>query len=115
MGQVSGVAKLPEKPSAYSYVRMSTDVQLRGDSRRRQLEESRRFALERGLQLVEDFEDLGVSAYRGKNVSDGALERMLPMDRTRARYFTVRFKDGSLRIVVPNPDDPLQFDIQIAG
>lgn len=60
---------------AYSYVRFSTPEQSRGDSFRRQLELSRRFAQERGLELDEalTFRDLGVSAFSGKNAEGGAL------------------------------------------
>ncbi|MGO8150463.1 recombinase family protein [Rhizobium leguminosarum] len=67
------------KPKAYSYVRMSTDLQLKGDSLRRQTEESKRYCEENGLELVEDFtlQDIGVSAYHGKNVAQGALGRFL--------------------------------------
>lgn len=69
------------KPKAYSYVRMSTDVQLKGDSLRRQTEESKRYCEENGLELVEDFklQDIGVSAYRGKNVTQGELGRFLSL------------------------------------
>ncbi|RDJ17238.1 recombinase family protein [Rhizobium phaseoli] len=69
------------KPKAYSYVRMSTDVQLKGDSLRRQTEESKRYCDENGLELVEDFklQDIGISAYHGKNVAQGALGRFLAL------------------------------------
>jgi DNA invertase Pin-like site-specific DNA recombinase len=58
---------------------MSTDTQLRGDSRRRQLEASRAYAAANDLELVEgaELEDIGVSAFRGANVRDGALGQFL--------------------------------------
>jgi len=58
-------------PRAYSYIRMSTEGQLRGDSRRRQLEASEQYARDHGLELVKDFslEDIGVSAFKGANLS----------------------------------------------
>lgn len=67
------------KPRAYSYLRMSTGEQLKGDSRRRQLEKSRAYADEHGLELAEvnQLEDIGISAFRGDNVRDGALGRFL--------------------------------------
>ena len=40
------------KPKAYSYLRMSTDLQLKGDSRRRQLEASQKYADEFDLDLA---------------------------------------------------------------
>lgn len=63
------------RPKAYSYLRMSTERQLLGDSKRRQEELSRRYAEEHGLQLVDDVElqDIGVSAFKGHNVQKGAL------------------------------------------
>ena len=67
------------KPRAYSYLRMSTDLQLKGDSRRRQLEASRSYAEAEGLELANDgqLEDIGISAFRGANVRDGALGQFL--------------------------------------
>src|SRR5260370_7170074 len=67
------------KPQAYSYLRMSTDLQLKGDSRRRQLEASRAYAEANGLELAEgaELEDIGVSAFRGANAKEGALGRFL--------------------------------------
>jgi DNA invertase Pin-like site-specific DNA recombinase len=65
------------RPLAYSYIRISSDQQLRGDSLRRQLEASRRYADEHDLELVEDMRDLGVSGFTGANVAEGALGRFL--------------------------------------
>lgn len=61
------------KPKAYSYIRMSTEIQSRGDSTRRQLELSRKYAIQNQLELVETLEDIGISAYKGKNATEGAL------------------------------------------
>ena len=62
------------RPRAYSYVRMSTDLQLKGDSLRRQLEASREYAETHSLDLVRDVElhDIGVSAIPGKISHQGA-------------------------------------------
>jgi DNA invertase Pin-like site-specific DNA recombinase len=67
------------KPRAYSYLRMSTDVQLKGDSRRRQLEASKAYSEKHELELADDaqLEDIGISAFKGANVSDGALGQFL--------------------------------------
>jgi DNA invertase Pin-like site-specific DNA recombinase len=67
------------KPRAYSYLRMSTDIQLQGDSRRRQLEASKAYAEEYGLELADDaqLEDIGISAFKGANLKDGALGQFL--------------------------------------
>lgn len=63
------------RPKAYSYLRMSTERQIKGDSKRRQEQASRRYAEQHGLELVEEDElqDIGVSAFKGKNLSNGAL------------------------------------------
>lgn len=67
------------KPKAYSYLRMSTDLQLKGDSRRRQLEASKAYAETHELDLADDaqLEDIGISAFKGANVRDGALGQFL--------------------------------------
>ncbi len=66
-------------PRAYSYIRMSTDLQLRGDSLRRQLDASRSYAAENGFELIDDdrLQDIGISAFKGANVEGGALGRFL--------------------------------------
>ena len=68
-----------KKPRAYSYVRMSTDMQLKGDSLRRQLDQSREYAAGQEWELLEEDElrDVGISAFSGANVSGGALGRFL--------------------------------------
>lgn len=63
---------------AYSYIRMSTETQLRGDSLRRQLEASASYAKANGLELVESLDgrllrDIGVSGYKGVNSQKGVL------------------------------------------
>src|SRR5436305_1765840 len=61
--------------TAFSYIRFSDRKQAKGDSLRRQLEwgpalcASKGWALDDGLKL----QDLGVSAFRGKNAATGAL------------------------------------------
>ena len=73
---------------AYSYVRMSTDNQLRGDSLRRQTEASEKYAAVNGLTLVRDFKlhDIGVSAFKGDNAATGALSKFL--DAIHGGYVT---------------------------
>ncbi|PSC02845.1 site-specific recombinase [Alsobacter soli] len=66
------------RPRAYSYLRMSTDIQLRGDSRRRQLELSTRYAEEHNLDLMDGrMEDIGISAFKGANLRKGVLGEFL--------------------------------------
>ena len=67
---------------AYSYIRMSTDTQLKGDSLRRQLEASEAYAKNNNLELVDSIngvplKDIGVSAFKGKNTQKGVLSVFL--------------------------------------
>lgn len=61
--------------TALSYVRFSSEKQALGDSLRRQVELSKAYAEKHGLVLDESLSlrDLGVSAFRSKNLEKGAL------------------------------------------
>jgi DNA invertase Pin-like site-specific DNA recombinase len=74
---------------------MSTDLQLKGDSRRRQLEASRAYAEANGLELAvgAELEDIGISAFKGANARDGALGQFLEAVRSGS------VKPGSFLIV----------------
>lgn len=61
---------------AYSYIRWSSKKQSTGDSLERQLDYARKIASEHHLELVE-IVDKGVSAFKGKNASDGELGRFI--------------------------------------
>jgi DNA invertase Pin-like site-specific DNA recombinase len=65
------------KPKAFSYVRFSTPEQAQGDSYRRQTELAKRYADTHGLELDTSlrFDDLGVSAFRGRNAEAGGALR----------------------------------------
>lgn len=64
---------------AYSYIRMSRPEQMRGDSLRRQTAAAEAWAAGRGLRIDDTIRDIGVSAYRGKNRTMGALGGFLRM------------------------------------
>jgi DNA invertase Pin-like site-specific DNA recombinase len=65
-------------PKAYSYIRFSTPKQAQGDSYRRQLAKAREYCAEHDLTLVEEtIDDHGMSAYRGANMTEGALGRFM--------------------------------------
>jgi DNA invertase Pin-like site-specific DNA recombinase len=86
------------RPKAYSYIRFSTKRQSKGDSLRRQLDKSRRYAAEHDLDLQESsFEDLGVSAFDGSNVTRGALAAFIQAveagDIERGSYLLVESLD----------------------
>ncbi|CVF89739.1 Resolvase%2C N terminal domain [Serratia marcescens] len=60
------------KRKIYSYVRWSSDRQSKGTSLERQTAKAKEFAHSHNLELVELL-DAGLSAYRGKNTTQGAL------------------------------------------
>lgn len=64
-----------KRTKAYSYTRFSTPEQALGDSARRQMQAAEDYARRHDLDLDTSltFKDLGVSAYRGKNVEEGSL------------------------------------------
>jgi DNA invertase Pin-like site-specific DNA recombinase len=67
-----------DRRKAFSYVRISTGIQSRGGGIQRQLQESREYAERYGLELVEELADVGLSAFKGKNLAPtAALERFL--------------------------------------
>ncbi|WP_108446123.1 recombinase family protein [Halomonas denitrificans] len=66
------------RPKAYSYLRFSTPDQMKGDSFKRQSSLAQEYADQHDLDLDEhSFEDLGISAYQGRNQEAGALRLFL--------------------------------------
>jgi DNA invertase Pin-like site-specific DNA recombinase len=70
-----------ERPKAYSYIRWSTPEQSKGNSLERQTKKARAWAQARGYELDNELTaklvDRGISAYRGRNATDGALGTFL--------------------------------------
>lgn len=64
-------------PKAYSYLRFSTADQIRGDSLRRQTSLAKEWCQRHKVELVEDYRDLGISAFHGANADRGALRAFL--------------------------------------
>lgn len=63
---------------AYSYIRFSTKSQIKGDSLERQLSKAREYSRKNHLLLDEvSYQDLGISAFKGKNATEGALKAFL--------------------------------------
>lgn len=112
------VEEKAKKPIAYSYVRMSSKQQIKGDSLRRQLELSRKYAAEHDLVLDETLSDIGVSAWTGDNLKDGALGRFLKLVSEgrvkRGSYLLVESLDRLSRQQVRNAIGPF-VDIINAG
>ena len=71
-------SKKAGRPIAYSYVRFSTPGQVKGDSLRRQVEACESYCQRNGLDLHPfSYRDLGVSAFKSKNVEKGALSAFI--------------------------------------
>ena len=71
-------------PKVYSYARWSTLEQAKGDTKRRQFEAARQWAIERGYDFdhTHCITDAGRSAYRGDNALDGGLSCFLAACRS---------------------------------
>jgi DNA invertase Pin-like site-specific DNA recombinase len=69
----------PPGTKAFSYIRFSSRPQERGDSIRRQTENSTKYAAKHGLLLDDalNLRDLGLSAFDGSNLAKGALGAFL--------------------------------------
>lgn len=59
------------QPLIISYLRFSSTEQRKGSSQARQIELREGWLTRHGLKLTENIEDLGVSAFRGKNLKSG--------------------------------------------
>ncbi|MEI2796168.1 recombinase family protein [Pseudoxanthomonas sp. F11] len=92
-------------PKAYSYTRMSTPDQMKGDSRRRQDDSARQYAEANQLEIVERFDDFGVSAFTGRNAEFGALSEFTRLVDEgaieRGSYLLVESMDRLTRQAVP--------------
>lgn len=72
-----------KKGIAYSYVRFSTAKQELGDSLRRQVAMAEKFCAKHGLELHPvSYRDLGVSAFRQRNLERGALAAFIEAVKT---------------------------------
>ncbi|WP_272955121.1 recombinase family protein [Agrobacterium rubi] len=67
---------------AYSYVRISSKGQMKGDGVRRQVEASHAYAAANGLTIDEELTDIGLSGYHGDHVATGALGGFLELVKT---------------------------------
>lgn len=63
----------------YSYVRFSNEKQKEGDSLKRQMELSEKYAIKKGLTIDTKLNmyDLGLSAYKGDHIKKGALGQFI--------------------------------------
>jgi hypothetical protein len=83
---------------AYSYARFSSVAQSDGDSERRQLEDARHYAAEKGFALDESLGvDRGLSGFSGENLAAGVLGQFVRQARAG------KIAKGSV-LIVENPD-----------
>ncbi|CAH0310092.1 hypothetical protein SRABI106_04020 [Rahnella aquatilis] len=79
---------MKQKPRLYSYVRFSSERQSKGNSLERQKDSIadmvNRIAIEHDLEIFEEYEDFGVSAFKGKNATEGALSEFIKHVETGA-------------------------------
>ena len=69
--------------NAYSYVRLSSKQQLRGSGVARQSTRTQAICQQKGWKLsTQTFQDLGVSAFTGKNLLKGALAEFIGLAKT---------------------------------
>lgn len=64
---------------AYNYARFSSDMQRQGTSIKRQQDAAREWCKKNEAELVEEFADEAISAFRGVNQEDGALGVFIAM------------------------------------
>src|SRR3954463_419532 len=104
--------------TAYPYIRFSDTVQALGDSERRQRELAVAFAAHHKLTLGREFQDLGVSAFRGKNTTRGKLFEFLEEVRngriTRGSWLLIEDFDRLSRGIITKAL-PVLFELMEAG
>ena len=65
-------AKHTTRMKAYSYLRISTPEQAKGSGIQRQLQQTKSYCIEQGLELVQSLQDIGLSGFHSKNLSEDA-------------------------------------------
>lgn len=73
------------RKKAISYIRMSTDQQLKGHSLQRQINQTKEYCDANGLELIEELTDIGLSGFSGQHREKGQL-----------RLFFDGMRDGTL-------------------
>ncbi|MHA6882859.1 recombinase family protein [Ralstonia pseudosolanacearum] len=87
--------------AAYAYIRFSIPEPIRGDSLRRQLEASAKYAADYGLTLDPSLNvrDLGVFAFSGSNIGRGALGQFVAaIDERRVQPDSYRLVESLDRL-----------------
>ncbi len=71
------IVTAPAPYPVYSYVRFSSMKQAQGTGQRRQEDAAAAWCRAQGLELVRDYRDLGISGFKGRNATEGALATFL--------------------------------------
>jgi hypothetical protein len=95
-----GAVSLPRE-KAIEYLRFSDAVQALGDSKRRQRDLNAEYAACHNLEIVESFEDLGISAFKGRNAKIGAFKALNDMAEKQL------FQNSGIRHVIVEAFDRL--------
>jgi len=95
-----------QRPIAYSYVRFSTAKQELGDSLRRQVAMAEEYCAKKNLDLHPvSYRDLGVSAFKRKNLEKGALAAFIDAVKTgkveKGSYLVIEQFDRLSRADLP--------------
>jgi DNA invertase Pin-like site-specific DNA recombinase len=99
-----------ETPKVYLYSRFSSASQEDGDSLNRQLTQAKHYAESNGLILDEslNLQDKGISAFRGKNKSQGSLGLFLSLVKAgKIEKGSVLLAESMDRISREQPGDAL--------
>lgn len=96
-------------------MRFSSEKQELGASLRRQLDKAVKYAAQHDLQLDQStYRDLGVSAYRGKNATEGALATFIQaVDSGRIRSGSVLIVESLDRLSRTEVDEALELFLSI--
>ena len=84
-------------------------------SRIRSLVETIMIASVGSAPMVDELIELERSKHKLNKAKLRTLEDALEKPDTNRRYISVRFKDGSVRIIVPSKDDPLLLEVHAFG
>jgi DNA invertase Pin-like site-specific DNA recombinase len=82
---------------AFSYLRLSNPEQARGHGLERQLEATRKYAVEKGWELQEEMQEVGVSAFRGLGGKFGAFVKLASEGKLRGSVLIVESLDRMSR------------------
>jgi DNA invertase Pin-like site-specific DNA recombinase len=105
------------KPQAVAYIRWSSEEQSHGDSEARQIDRAKEYAERHGFEIVKVIKDRGISAWRGRNITHGALGEFLRDVKAKRIKVDVLLVESVNRLSRQTPQKALMlfFDITESG